>query len=56
LPALELGGMTFGLREGVIGLIALVAAYMLFVLLRMLLLRNRQAVSEKAVPTALNEE
>jgi len=56
LPALELGGMTFGLREGVIGLIALVAAYMLFVLLRMLLLRNRQAVSEKAVPTASSEE
>lgn len=56
MPALELGGMTFGLREGVIGLIALVAAYMLFVLLRMLLLRNRQAVSEKAVPAASSEE
>jgi hypothetical protein len=42
--------MTLGLREGVIVLIALVAAYMLFVLLRMLLLRNRSAVAEKAVP------
>jgi hypothetical protein len=42
--------MTLGLREGVIGLIALVAAYMLFVLLRMILLRNRPAVSEKSVP------
>ncbi|MDP2880282.1 MAG: DUF2802 domain-containing protein [Azonexus sp.] len=50
MPALELGGMTLGLREGVIGLIALVAAYMLFVLLRMILLRNRPAVSEKSVP------
>ncbi|UCV23342.1 DUF2802 domain-containing protein [Ferribacterium limneticum] len=49
MPALELGGMTLGLREGVIGLIALVAAYMLFVLLRMLLLRNRPAASEKTV-------
>lgn len=50
MPALELGGMTLGLREGVIGLIALVAAYMLFVLLRMIFLRNRPAVSEKSVP------
>ena len=41
MPAFELGGMTLGLREGVMGLIALVAAYMLFVLVRMLLLRNR---------------
>ncbi|MBL8428959.1 MAG: DUF2802 domain-containing protein [Dechloromonas sp.] len=44
--------MTLGLREGVMGLIALVAAYMLFVLLRMLLLRNRPVVSEKIVPQA----
>ena len=56
MPALELGGMTLGLREGVIGLIALVAAYMLFVLLRMLLLRNRSAVSEKVVPLASSGE
>lgn len=50
MPALELGGMTLGLREGVIGLIALVAAYMLFVLVRMFLLRNRPAVTEKVTP------
>jgi hypothetical protein len=49
MPALELGGMTLGLREGVIVLIALVAAYMLFVLIRMLLMRNRMALSDKAV-------
>ncbi|NTV69767.1 MAG: DUF2802 domain-containing protein [Azonexaceae bacterium] len=53
MPALELGGMTLGLREGVIGLIALVAAYMLFVLVRMLLLRNRRAVSEKMPPSVM---
>lgn len=41
MPALELGGMTLGLREGVIVLIALVAVYMLFVLLRMRRLRNK---------------
>jgi hypothetical protein len=49
--------MTLGLREGVIVLIALVAAYMLFVLLRMLLLRHRPAVSGKAVsPFSPNDE
>jgi len=42
--------MTLGLREGVIVLIALVAAYMLFVLIRMLLIRNRPALAEKAIP------
>lgn len=56
MPALELGGMTLGLREGVIGLIALVAAYMLFVLLRMLFLRNRPAPSEKPLPAASIDE
>ena len=51
MPALELGGMTLGLREGVIVLIALVAVYMLFVLLRMRRLRNRPlAAPELAVP------
>lgn len=40
MPALELGGMTLGLREGVIVLIVLVAVYMLFVLLRMRRLRK----------------
>lgn len=55
MPALELGGMTLGLREGVIGLIALVAAYMLFVLLRMFLLRNRPQVSAKVAPPAASK-
>lgn len=41
MPALELGGVTLGLREGVIGLIVLVALYMAFVLLRMRHLRRR---------------
>lgn len=41
MPVLELGGMTLGLREGVIVLIVLVAVYMLFVLLRMRRLRKR---------------
>ena len=50
MPALELGGMTLGLREGVIILIALVAAYMLFVLLRMRRLRNRPEVSDPPPP------
>jgi hypothetical protein len=57
MPALELGGMTLGLREGVIVLIALVAAYMLFVLIRMLLMRNRMALSDKAgTPVAPGHE
>ena len=43
MPALELGGMTLGLREGVIVLITLVAIYMLFVLLRMRHLRQKPA-------------
>lgn len=43
MPALELGGMTLGVREGVIALITLVAIYMVFVLLRMRLLRNKSA-------------
>lgn len=53
MPALELGGMTLGLREGVIILIALVAVYMLFVLLRMRRLRRRPlAAPEKVVAAA----
>jgi hypothetical protein len=43
MPALELGGITLGVREGVIVLITLVAFYMLFVLLRMRHLRNKPA-------------
>jgi len=41
LPALDLGGLTLGMREGVIALIALAAVYIIFVLVRMLRLRNR---------------
>lgn len=40
MTTLELGGVTLGLREGLIGLIGLVAFYILFVLLRMLHLRK----------------
>lgn len=54
MSALELGGMTLGLREGVIALIALVAAYMLFVLVRMLLLR--QAASKKVLARNVADE
>jgi hypothetical protein len=50
VPALELGGMTLGLREGVIALIALVAVYMLFVLLRMRRLRKKPVEAAVAVP------
>lgn len=46
MPALELGGMTLGLREGVIVLITLVAIYIVFVSLRMLRLRHRQSATE----------
>ncbi len=34
-PAVEVAGLTLGIREGVIGLIVLVALYMAFVLVRM---------------------
>jgi hypothetical protein len=57
MPALELGSITLGLREGVIVLIALVVAYMLFVLIRMLLMRNRTVVSGKGIsPEAPRQE
>lgn len=64
MPALELGGMTLGLREGVIGLITLVAVYMLFVLLRMRHLRKKSvpepekkvlAETPAGVPPAVGE-
>ena len=48
MPALELGGVTLGLREGVIVLITLVAIYIVFVLVRMLRLRQRTQVAEPA--------
>lgn len=40
MPTLDLGGMTLGVREGVMALIALAAIYIVFVLLRMFRLRN----------------
>lgn len=43
MPTLDLGGMTLGVREGVIALIALAAIYIVFVLLRMFRLRNHPA-------------
>lgn len=51
MPALELGGMTLGLREGVIVLIVLVAVYMLFVLLRMRRLRKVRAAPPEVPAT-----
>ena len=41
MPALELGGITLGVREGVIALIVLVAFYMAFELLRMRRLQKK---------------
>lgn len=55
MPALELGGMTLGLREGVIILIALVAVYMLFVLLRMRRLRRRPLAVPGKAAVAVDE-
>lgn len=43
MPTLDIGGMTLGVREGVIALIALAAIYIVFVLLRMFRLRNQPA-------------
>lgn len=48
---LELGGVTLGLREAVIGLIALVAIYMLVVVLRMRRLRQ-PAAAQPSAPAA----
>jgi fumarylacetoacetate (FAA) hydrolase family protein len=45
---MELGGMTVGLREGVIVLITLVAAYIVFVLLRMV--RLHRGTTQLAAP------
>lgn len=50
MPALELGGVTLGLREGVIALIALVAIYMAVVLLRMRRLHKQDAAPSVAPP------
>lgn len=45
MPTLDLGGVTLGMREGVIALIALAAIYIAFVLLRMFRLRNHHAAT-----------
>lgn len=42
MPALDFGGFSIGIREGVIGLIAAVALYMLVVVLRMRRLSKRR--------------
>lgn len=44
---MDLGGISIGVREGVLGLIALVALYIIVVLSRMLLLRNKPAPPAK---------
>lgn len=56
MPALELGGMTLGVREGVIVLITLVAVYMVFVLLRMRRLRGKPAPTTVLSPSAPVED
>lgn len=60
-PTLDLGGLTLGLREAVIGLIGLVALYMAFVLLRMRHLRQKARAatgpaSPREVPTLTERE
>lgn len=50
MPTLELAGVTLGMREVLIVLIALVAIYMLFVVLRMRHLRRRPILPAQAVP------
>jgi hypothetical protein len=54
---MDLGGITLGLREGVIALIVVVGAYMLFVLLRMRHLRgpstNGQSVASRPEPLSV---
>lgn len=54
---LELGGMSLGLREGVIVLIALVALYMAFVIWRMRRLRKpATTVTDAPAPLAASED
>lgn len=53
MAALEVAGVTLGLREGLIVLIALVAAYMIFVLLRMAGLLRRRPVAVVNTPPAV---
>lgn len=56
---MELGGFSIGVREGVLGLIALVALYIIVVLARMILLRrqpNTSAAPEVPSPTPVTPE
>lgn len=56
---MELGGFSIGVREGVLGLIALVALYIIVVLARMILLRrqpNTPAAPEVPSPTPVTPE
>ncbi|MBK7647994.1 MAG: DUF2802 domain-containing protein [Betaproteobacteria bacterium] len=57
MPALELGGMTLGLREGVMILIALVAVYMAFVIWRMRRLRKPSSTNaESTAPLVVSDQ
>jgi hypothetical protein len=53
---MDLGGLTIGMREGVIVLITLVVAYIVVVLVRMLGLRRRQAAGGQPGVTPLVAE
>lgn len=50
MAMLEIGGISLGLREGVIGLIAALAVYMVFVLLRMRRLHAPSAIAAAEPP------
>jgi len=52
LPAIEVGGVTLGVREAVIVLIALAAIYMIVVVVRMVNLRRHKPVREPELPVA----
>lgn len=53
---MDIAGITIGLREAVIGLITLVAVYIVFVLLRMSLLHKRPAPLPEPIPPSLKPE
>lgn len=50
---LEIGGITLGLREGVLTLIAAVAIYMVFVIVRMRRLHAKENISEPVLKAPL---
>lgn len=56
MPTLELAGVSLGMREALIVLIALVAVYMLFVVLRMRHLRRQPVPLVQAAPPSPLEE